>query len=280
MKILHIFLVSFIIITFLMVIPLQVYGISPNASPQFRSMSPIKQIKLGIAPAYVYCKDDLQLVLKTSNLSPACIKADHVARLLANGWDKVDPTVKANHPLVTIQKDKDETAIEIKLRELASTSQSRTNGPNDSLGHPTVTYDEHNLMVTMYGGNSSDGTVIAAKVTDIGGKNVTLSQMLITGSISTSVSSTMTILYADAIGCSVSLVEDQTVTCPYPTAIYAPVTLRPGESLIAYFSGTFKAGTTPITQFATGISYNLETENRPHYTLELGASLFTTAIGK
>ena len=155
-----------------------------------------------------------------------------------------------------------------------------TNGLNDSLGHPTMSYDEHNLMVTMYAGNSSDGTVIAAKVTNIGGKNVTLSQMFITGSISTSVRSTMTTLFADAIGCSVSLVEDQTVTCPYPTAIYVPVTLRPGESLIAYFSGDFKAGTTPITQFATGMSYNLETANRPHYTLEIDTSLVTTAIGK
>lgn len=239
--------------------------------------SPLKQFKSGIASDKIQCKESLTRVTKYDG-SPACVKTSHLARLLASGWYPVVPAPKVIRPLVTVLKDKDETDLGFELIKLASTSKGRSFGPRDSFGQPTVIYDEHSLTSTLYRGNSSDGTIIVTKVTDIGSKNVTLTHVLISGSIVTSKDSILTILYADAVGCSVEHFENEneTDTCPYPTSIHNPVTLSPGESLIAYFSGDFKIGTVPITEFSPAIYYNIETTGRSDYLMELDVPVFTT----
>jgi len=49
-------------------------------------MSPLKQLKAGIAVSDIKCKEGLVLVIKESNEHPACMKPATATRLLSNGW--------------------------------------------------------------------------------------------------------------------------------------------------------------------------------------------------
>ncbi|MDH2906943.1 MAG: hypothetical protein PXX83_02470 [Candidatus Nitrosotalea sp.] len=49
-------------------------------------LSPLKQFKSGIAPKDIKCAPDLQLVIKTKNHTPACIKPGDVSKLVERGW--------------------------------------------------------------------------------------------------------------------------------------------------------------------------------------------------
>ncbi len=48
-------------------------------------LSPLKQIKSGIVPENVVCKEGLELVFKL-NGQPACVKTTSVQKLIAWGW--------------------------------------------------------------------------------------------------------------------------------------------------------------------------------------------------
>lgn len=48
-------------------------------------LSPLKQIKEGVAPENIVCKDGLELVFKISG-QPACIQSTSVEKLIAWGW--------------------------------------------------------------------------------------------------------------------------------------------------------------------------------------------------
>jgi hypothetical protein len=50
-------------------------------------LSPLKQIKSGIVPENVVCKEGLNLVFKL-NGQPACVKTTSVQKLAAWGWTK------------------------------------------------------------------------------------------------------------------------------------------------------------------------------------------------
>src|SRR2546425_6122143 len=49
-------------------------------------LPPLKQFKSGVAPKDIKCNDDLQLIFKTEDNSPACVKTDTAFRLSALGW--------------------------------------------------------------------------------------------------------------------------------------------------------------------------------------------------
>jgi septal ring factor EnvC (AmiA/AmiB activator) len=49
--------------------------------------SPLKQIKEGITPENIVCKEGLELVFKL-NGQPACIKTSSIPKLIAWGWAK------------------------------------------------------------------------------------------------------------------------------------------------------------------------------------------------
>src|SRR5574338_1339430 len=51
-------------------------------------MSPIMQVSQGVAPEKVQCRDGMQLVFKSSNNMPACVKPTSVQRLMQIGWAK------------------------------------------------------------------------------------------------------------------------------------------------------------------------------------------------
>ncbi|MDE1725548.1 MAG: hypothetical protein KGH76_06600 [Thaumarchaeota archaeon] len=52
-------------------------------------MSPLKQFKSGIKAEDVKCRQDLQLVIKSRDGSPACVKPDTVQKLIERGWAKL-----------------------------------------------------------------------------------------------------------------------------------------------------------------------------------------------
>jgi len=51
--------------------------------------SPKKQLELGIAPENVVCNDGLQLIFKSSNNSPACVKPETAEKLIERGWANI-----------------------------------------------------------------------------------------------------------------------------------------------------------------------------------------------
>ncbi|MDE1839193.1 MAG: hypothetical protein KGH87_04650 [Thaumarchaeota archaeon] len=53
--------------------------------------SPLKQFKSGVKINEIHCPVGLQLVVKSSDNSPACIKPEHVTRLIQNGWTLSNP---------------------------------------------------------------------------------------------------------------------------------------------------------------------------------------------
>ena len=48
--------------------------------------SPLEQIDRGISSQQVSCNEGLELVIKSSNSSPACVKPDSISRLIERGW--------------------------------------------------------------------------------------------------------------------------------------------------------------------------------------------------
>lgn len=50
------------------------------------TLTPLKQIKLGISVDNVQCSTDLILVIKAEDGSPACVKSDTATKLFARGW--------------------------------------------------------------------------------------------------------------------------------------------------------------------------------------------------
>ena len=50
------------------------------------SLSPLKQIANGVSPIDVQCKEDMQLMLKISNDSPACVTLTTAEKLIERGW--------------------------------------------------------------------------------------------------------------------------------------------------------------------------------------------------
>lgn len=73
------------------------YGINKNTAPIYgpggpattiQLESPLRQFKSGIPADEVICKQGLQLVIKTKDSSPACIKPDSAYMLIYRGWAK------------------------------------------------------------------------------------------------------------------------------------------------------------------------------------------------
>ncbi|HEX5359427.1 MAG TPA: hypothetical protein VFW99_05875 [Candidatus Nitrosotalea sp.] len=62
------------------------YGFSPTMKNDM--LSPLKQFKSGIASKDVQCNADLQLIFKTEDSSPACVKPDTSKILIERGWAK------------------------------------------------------------------------------------------------------------------------------------------------------------------------------------------------
>ncbi len=49
-------------------------------------ISPRQQVKNGIDPAYVTCRESLELIFKAIDNSPACVKPESAEKLIERGW--------------------------------------------------------------------------------------------------------------------------------------------------------------------------------------------------
>ena len=223
-------------------------------------LPPLKQFQSGIASADIFCKGNLIVVIKTSTGSPACVKPEHVERLLANGWFFVPPSDRAIRPLVTVIDNEENLWIELTEMEIISKQNYGT-------------LHENNLKVITLQGNLSGIPTVVSKITNVSNQKIILNQVLITGSIILSADSIMTPMYADIIGCSISHWEDDNVTCPYPTAVYEPIELEPDEYFVSYFSDDFAHKLGPINKITTSVWYDLESIDSPHYRTEIDSLL-------
>jgi len=62
-------------------------GMMENEGPSStKPISPRAQIKSGIAPDEISCKTGLELILKSSDGSPACVKPSTIQKLIERGW--------------------------------------------------------------------------------------------------------------------------------------------------------------------------------------------------
>ena len=62
------------------------YDISENSEKPLNKSSPMGQTKLGIPIDLIECKEGLELVVKTTSLSPACIKQENVEKIREFNW--------------------------------------------------------------------------------------------------------------------------------------------------------------------------------------------------
>lgn len=58
-------------------------------------ISPKAQVVMGFEPSNVMCNRDLQLVIKSSDGSPACVKHDTTSKLIERGWARI---ISIQHP--------------------------------------------------------------------------------------------------------------------------------------------------------------------------------------
>lgn len=83
--------VIIIAIAFVLLIPIS--AIANASEPEYLAFEkPLKQIMHGALPKDVSCNNDLILILKYSDGSPACVKPSTVPTLLERGWGQ-DPRV-------------------------------------------------------------------------------------------------------------------------------------------------------------------------------------------
>jgi hypothetical protein len=57
-----------------------------NTGTNTLNEAPLKQVKSGISPHDVKCNDNMQLVFKIEDKSPACVKPQTIEKLVARGW--------------------------------------------------------------------------------------------------------------------------------------------------------------------------------------------------
>jgi len=55
---------------------------------KIKKMSPLKQIREGVLPENVVCKIGMDLIFKSTDISPACVKPNSVEKLIERGWGK------------------------------------------------------------------------------------------------------------------------------------------------------------------------------------------------
>jgi len=90
------------------------YVVTLIVSDTKNTLSPLKQFKSGIPAQAIKCKQDLQLVIKAKDGSPACVKPSSVSKLLVRGWGydiSVTSQPIPEEPASSI-KDKDSASIQ------------------------------------------------------------------------------------------------------------------------------------------------------------------------
>ncbi len=76
-----------------------------NVEAKSFSLSPLKQIERGTLPQNVICNEGLQLVFKSSNNLPACVKPSTAIKLIERGWRTMVKELKPPNILVILADD-------------------------------------------------------------------------------------------------------------------------------------------------------------------------------
>lgn len=86
------------------------YRTSP-VPPAHNGALPLEQLRSGIKARNVTCNDDMQLIIKAEDGSPACVKHDTAQKLIERGWAKgpvgvsamAEPSVELNNVTASLQ---------------------------------------------------------------------------------------------------------------------------------------------------------------------------------
>ena len=82
------------------------YGFSPTQITKTDMLSPLKQFKSNVLGKDIQCKEGFELVIKSEDGSPACVKQDTAGKLIERGWAKeiILQNVTKTSPIQTPQK--------------------------------------------------------------------------------------------------------------------------------------------------------------------------------
>ena len=82
-----------------------------NAEEMEQNISPKKQLAVGSGIHEIQCKDNYELILKSSDLFPACCKSSSVDKLIQRGW-ALDLDTMHDKMLDSLISQMDETTVE------------------------------------------------------------------------------------------------------------------------------------------------------------------------
>ena len=213
-------------------------------------LSPLKQFKSGVTSSEIKCKDDLQLITKSSNGHPACVKPESITKLVAWGWAKTreaapitENDIMKNEvirPEVRVVNGSADVAVNMSLTAIA-TNSTGSRLEYDITGLPTFEQDNDSIQLTLYHGTiSGSNHVIAATIKNIGDRVVYVGSIDIEG---------MVPIPSGAAG-FVSVLQAQAILSSIET------TLQPDESLTAFIVGDWSVMGTPVTGFASQTTYS------------------------
>ena len=69
-----------------MVYVTNLFTLEEFAGYETNSLSPRKQLAVGLMPNEIMCKPELELIFKALDNSPACVKSETVQKLVFRGW--------------------------------------------------------------------------------------------------------------------------------------------------------------------------------------------------
>lgn len=126
-------------------------------------LSPLKQLKSGIAAQNVTCSENLMLVIKTTDDSSACVKDTSIGRLVRQGWwawnDKVGDTV------VNTPEKRDFDSKSCGMLDTASSIVGTSGFVRDTLPFDGITYSGVNF--TDPAGNGAQFAIMPNSIAQI-----------------------------------------------------------------------------------------------------------------
>jgi|CXWL01.1.fsa_nt_gi hypothetical protein len=112
--------------------------------PSAYSLSPIKQLRAGIMPGYVECKDGLQLILKIDEKSTACVKPETLEILIERGWGL---SLKMKDPINTIKITNTESFLDYSIIGGEILSVELISGISNSLEVSLITTSDGEMTI-------------------------------------------------------------------------------------------------------------------------------------
>lgn len=182
----------------------------------------------------------------------------------------------ALHQNIIVSSGQDVSTLGIPLIKLSNYTTGMAPGRQmDQAGIPITVKDNSHVLLTLYDGNSGNGTILVATASNIGTEPVTLTGMNILGAVVNKQGTEFTnFLNAATIGCTgdhqfannivtvyangtrISHVENQAVVCNN-AAVHSVMTLEPGESVTAHVITPLNVGNEKISRTSVSASYNL-----------------------